>query len=352
MREKNNFFLIFPCLCCMLAGITLNGCASWGAASAEEYFSIGMAYFDMGKFDEAEKWLNRAKAKDKTKSASEYNLGRIAFETKRYADAAKHFEAVLKRDGGNVLALKAAAYTRIKTGEIAKAEAHYRTLLELVPESADDGYNYALVLYAMEKYSEAEQVLKNHEFALLDNNDVLLLYARTQKAQDKVEAIDSYAKYLVNNSDAKVRYEYAQLLEGQELYARALEEYRSVLSALAQDSTEPKKSDLRFTIARLLLIADSESKDGLAELEGAVSDGFADFEAVEKLLADERIGAANRDSIKTIITEGRRAAEAAAKADEAAEAEAAALEAGAGEPAPALETAPAANGGGQETQSP
>ncbi|MCL2271042.1 MAG: tetratricopeptide repeat protein, partial [Treponema sp.] len=70
---KNLFF-------CIAAVIALNGCASWGAASAEEYFSIGMAYYDMGKFAEAEKWLNRAKARDRTMSASEYNLGRIAFE--------------------------------------------------------------------------------------------------------------------------------------------------------------------------------------------------------------------------------------------------------------------------------
>ncbi|MDR2478478.1 MAG: tetratricopeptide repeat protein [Treponema sp.] len=317
----------------VLLCVTISGCASWGAASAEEYFSIGMAYFDMGKFAEAEKWLNRARTKDKTQTASEYNLGRIAFETKRYEEAAKHFEAILKRDPENIMALKAAAYTRIKTGEITKAEAHYRKLLELVPESADDGYNYALVLYAMEKYAEAESVLNRHEFALLDNNDVLLLYARTQKAQNKVEAIDNYAKWLSNNTDPKVRYEYAQLLEGQELYARALEECRAAMSALAQNAVDPSKAELHFHIARLLLIADKGSEEGITELKGAVSDGFTGVEAMEKLLSDERISAANRDSIKTIISEVKLAAETARKeqqpppsADGAAEAEAAALE--------------------------
>ncbi|MCL2127137.1 MAG: tetratricopeptide repeat protein [Treponema sp.] len=298
------------------ACLVLSGCASRGAASAEEYYSIGMAYFDMGKFEEAEKWLNRAMAKDKTKSASEYNLGRIAFETGRYSDAAKHFESILKRDPGNVLALKAAAYTRIKNGEIEKAAVHYEKLLTLVPESYDDGYNYALVLYAMEKYAEAEEILKKYEYALMDNNDVLLLYARAQKEQNKVEAIDSYAAWLANNTDVKVRYEYAQLLEDREMYARALEEYRAALNGISATAVDPSKADLRFAAARLLLVADPENAEGIAELSGAVSDGYDNFDEIEKLIGDERIGAAKKDEIRAVITEGKRAAEAALAAAE------------------------------------
>jgi len=302
--------------------LTLNGCAS-GAASAEEYFAIGMAYYDMGKFAEAEKWLNRAKAKDKTKSASEYNLGRIAFETGRYEDAIKHFEAILKRDPVNVLALKAAAYTHIRNGNIEKAAALYDRVLVLAPESADDGYNYALVLFAMKKFPEAEQVLKNHEFALLDNNDVLLLYARAQKEQNKPEAIDSYDKWLANNTNAQVRYEYGQLLESQELYARAQDEYRLALEGISASGVDPSKQDVRFTLARLLLIADAGSGDGITELQEAVSEGFADIEKITGLLDDERISAANKEELRAIVTQLERAAEAAEAAAEAEAAEAA-----------------------------
>ncbi|MDR0624733.1 MAG: tetratricopeptide repeat protein [Treponema sp.] len=294
----------------------ISSCTTWGAAPAEEYFSLGMAYFELGKFEEAEKWLNRARAADKTKTASEYNLGRIAFETGRYQDAAKLFEGILKKDPENVMALKAAAYTRIKTGDLEMAEDLYRRVLVLVPESADDGYNYALVLFAMEKYAAVEETLSNHQFALLDNNDVLLLFARAQSAQGKIEAADSYAQWLANNSDPKVRYEYAQILEKAELYARALEEYRTALNGLSQDSTDPKKSDVRYTIARLLLIADAESDEGVTELKTAVSEGLTDMTLLEELLKDERISAANRDSIGTLIDETKQAAaEAAAVAE-------------------------------------
>jgi tetratricopeptide (TPR) repeat protein len=301
-----------------------------GATSAEEYYSIGMAYFEIGKYEEAEKWLNRARSVNKTQVASEYNLGRIAFETKRYGDAARHFEAVLRRDPENVLALKAAAYTRIKTGELDKAEEFYRRVLALSPESADDGYNYALVLYAMEKYPEAEKVLAGYQFALLDNSDTMLLYARCQKAQGKVEAADSYAKWLVNNSDSAVRYEYAQLLETQELYARALEEYRKALSNFSSGTSGLKRQDLRFALARVLLIADSDSNEGITEMEGAVSEGYNDIESLQKLLEDRRLSAASRTSLTAIINgvqrsldEAKAAAEAAEAAEKAAAAEAA-----------------------------
>jgi tetratricopeptide (TPR) repeat protein len=276
----------------------------------------------MGKFAEAEKWLNRAKAKDKTMSASAYNLGRIAFETGRYEEALKHFESILKYDPNNVMALKAAAYTHIRNDNIEKAAALYNKVLTLVPESADDGYNYALVLFAMKKYEEAEQVLKDHEFALLDNNDVLLLYDRSQKEQGKPEAIDSYDKWLANNTDVKVRYEYGRLLESHELYARALEEYRTALDGLAAGAADPSKPDVRFAIARVNLIADPGNTDGITELKGAVDDGFADSEKVNELLDNERISAAHKDEIRTIVTEMKRAAEAAEAEKAAKDAEA------------------------------
>ena len=310
------------CLAFLLIIAIFCGCASFGGISAEEYFTIGMAYFEMGKFADAERWLNRARAKDRTMSASEYNLGRIAFETGRFDEAARYFESVLKRDPGNVLALRAAAYTHIRNGNIEKALELYNRLLVLVPESADDGYNHALVLFALEKYAEAEQVLANYEFALLENNDVLLLFARAQRKQNKVEALDSFAKWLANNNDAKVRFEYAQFLESLEHYARALEEYRTALAGLPSGSTDPTRPELRFIIARLLLVADSGSAGGLDELKGAVADGFDDLEAIEGLLSNNKISAANRGEIRTILAATRRTVEAAKAAEAAAENEA------------------------------
>jgi tetratricopeptide (TPR) repeat protein len=310
--------------------LSLFSCASSKITTAEEYFSLGMAYFDLGKaaadantrlkyFQESEKWLNRARMIDKTQTASEYNIGRIAFETGRYADAAASFEKILKRDPDNVLALRAASYTRIKTGDTELAEAHYKKLLTLVPENSDDGYNYALVLYAIEKYDAAEQVLSRFQFSLLDNNDALLLFARTQKAQNKIEAAESYSRWLVNNDDKKVRCEYAELLESHEFYARALDEYRGVLEKLTDTDSDPKKSDVRFYVARLLLIADSESDEGMTELETARKEGFADIELLEKLADDTRISETHAGAVRAVIKTLQDEIDKSSKTDESAD---------------------------------
>jgi tetratricopeptide (TPR) repeat protein len=285
-----------------LFGILFASCTSlYGRVSAEEYYSLGMAYFELGRFEDAEKWLNRARAADKTQVASDYNLGRIAFETGRYTDAVKIFENILARDPNNVMVMKAAAYSYIKTGDFTKAEALYGRVMSLVPESADDGYNYALMLYAMEKYPRAEEVLSGYKYALEENSDILLLYARSQKAQDKVEAVDSYALWLAANKDPNVQYEYALVLEQAELYARALEQYREVLNGLPQDSTDPKRPDVRYTIARLLLFADPENAEGIVELRNAVNEGFEDIEVLEELSKDERITESHRQDIQELI---------------------------------------------------
>jgi tetratricopeptide (TPR) repeat protein len=273
-------------------------CQSFGA-SAEEYYSIGMAYFEMGKYEEAERWLSRARSAGRTRIASEYNLGRIAFETGRYQDAVGYFETVLERDPDNVMALRALAYTRIKTGELEKAETLYGRVLALVPDNADDGYNHALVLYAMEKYAEVETLILARPHALENNKDMLLLFARTQKALGNVEAVDSYAQWLAANSDSQVRYEYAQVLEGLELYAKALEEYQAALSGLPSDS--PSAAQFRFSLARVYLTADAGNPQGITELKTALEAGFADREALEALAGDTRIGETERAEILELI---------------------------------------------------
>jgi tetratricopeptide (TPR) repeat protein len=314
--------LIFPAA----AALVFASCVTPGGITAEEFYSMGMAYIDLGKYAEAEKWLNRARAMDKTKTASEYNLGRIAFETGRYEDALRFFERVITKDPENILALKAAAYTLIKTGDLSKAEAYYDRVLKLIPESADDGFNHALVLYAMEQSERAEAVLLRYEFTLDDNKDAILLLARVQKAQNKPEAVDTYSKWLQANSDPQVQYEYAQVLEQEEFYARALTEYRTVLNSLpmgdASDTSELTRSNIRYTIAKILLLADPESEEGINELSLAVSDGFSDTEVLEALLEDEKIPDTRKDGIRRIIREIFQAQEGVVAEEEGEDAEA------------------------------
>jgi tetratricopeptide (TPR) repeat protein len=281
----------------LLAVLPSASCAS-GAVSAEEYYNLGMAYFDLGKYDEAARWLERARAADRTKQASEYSLGRIAFARQDYEGALVHFEKILKKDPRNILALRAAAYTLIRLERLDEAGEYYGRVLALVPESADNGKSYAILLLALKKPAEAEETLLRFSPVLAGDREYLLLLARARSAQDKVEAIDDYGAWLAGGDDPAVRLEYARVLEKGEFYARALEEYRALLPNAGQ-SGGISKGDLRFTIGRLLLIADSEG-NGIEEIEGAITDGFSDSAALEALLEEPRISEQQKDDLRRI----------------------------------------------------
>ena len=297
-----SYGLLFSLLIVIVLAFLISSCAS-SAGSAEEYYSIGMAYYDLGKFTEAERWLLRAVATDKTMTASEYNLGRIAFETGRYQDASDHFENILKRDPNNVMALKSAAYTKIRMNDLPNAESLYGRVLALVPESSDDGYNYAVVLYAMEKYDECQAVLQRYPVALDEKPDSLLLLARAQSAAERVEAADNYAKWIAASTtpNPKVLYEYGQVLEKTELYALALEQYRACLAALRTDQPDLERNRVQFNIARLLLIADPGNAEGITELNSAIVEGFKDSAALQELLDDSRIDSDQKTDISQIL---------------------------------------------------
>jgi hypothetical protein len=117
--------------------------------------------------------------------------------------------------------------------------------------------------------------------------------------------VDTYSEWLEGNNDAKVRYEYAQVLEAAEFFARALEEYRAVITALPQgqstDPAAPARTDVRVAAARLLLIADPEKDDGITELETAVAEGLTDTEKLTGLLDEPGISADHKAGIRKII---------------------------------------------------
>jgi tetratricopeptide (TPR) repeat protein len=271
------------------------------ATSAEEYYAIGMAYYEMGKYDEAERWLNRALSRNRTMSASEYNLGRIAYGTGRYSEALRKFKAILKKDPENIMALKAAAYTYVKLGNLDEAQKLYDKVLRLEPEEADSAVNYATILFAMDKPKEAEEALLKYDYGILDDKDALLLLARLQKAQKKPEAIDSYDRWLAKNSDPQVRYEFAEVLEAEGFYVRALEAARKILTELTADTETLKISTIHFLIARLLFASDSEDPEAATELTAAIRGGFDDKDAIDALLNDERLTRAVRDEISRTI---------------------------------------------------
>ncbi|MDR2553288.1 MAG: tetratricopeptide repeat protein [Treponema sp.] len=288
-----------PGLLC-LSSLVLFGLASVSCISlsmAEEYYALGTAYFDLKKYGEAETWYGKSKFHRRTRSASEYNLGRIAYAVGRYDEAAGHFERVLARDPENVTALKAVAYTFVKTGNFVKAEEYYSRVLSLVPEGYDEGYNYALVLTAMDRNQEAEAVLIKYN--ITDSADALFLLALARKKQGKPEAADTFRASILKKPSPRVRFEYGEFLEEQEQFAKALEEYRLALGGASQDGPAP--SLIKFRMAAALIKGDSVSTEGITLLQEALNEGFLDKEAMEALLTSPKIPAAKKEELRKML---------------------------------------------------
>ena len=248
IKVKWKKFCALPVLFLILVFFVFSLCSCLTSDSkAEEYYTIGTAYLELKKYAEAEYWLNKAKFNKSTKLACEYNLGFIAYETGRYKTAAEYFEQIIQADGENITALKAAAYTYIKLEKLEKAASYYRKVLDLVPESYDEGYNYALVLMALGEAEEAEKIL--NKFNNTESPEALLVLARSRKQQGKVEAADAYSASLQKLDNSLVRAEYAAYLVELGLPAKALEEYRKALES--GKLSEEKKEEIEKAIEQL-----------------------------------------------------------------------------------------------------
>jgi tetratricopeptide (TPR) repeat protein len=273
----------------LLLAVTVFSCVS--DTRAEDYYALGTGYYDLGNYEEAEKWFDKSKFNAKTKMASLYNLGRVSFERGNYDKALDYFEDILEKDPENLTALKAAAYTCVKAGDTQAALEYYRRAAALLPENAEERYNYALLLNALEMYREAETALLSgsRDSAAPKRDDALddkqlLLLARVRKSLEKPEAVDDYNAYLARTDDPAVRFEFAETLEEQKLYAKALEEYTRLGTAPADSAAKhPEKSLVLFRIARVMLVSDPADEKGLDALSEALKSGYADQAEIDAL---------------------------------------------------------------------
>lgn len=300
MRVSKHSILAFFSGAAALFGIcSIVACATAGGTvvRAEEYYSIANAYFELKKYDEAERWFSLASRHEKTALAARYQLGRIAFEKGEPAEAARIFEDLLPLDPDNLMLIRAAAYSRMKLGEWDAAISLFDKASHLAPETEDARYNYALALAYADRFEEAAERLKPRVEAFPDDRESILLLARMERKLERPEAADHFAVALALKDDVAVRVEFAECLESLDFFARAVEEYDTLLDS--ETLAPAKKAEYRFLKARALLFA-GDGAAGVSELREAITDGFTDRAALELLLADPRL--ADKAPIEEILS--------------------------------------------------
>ena len=139
------------------AGVWAKG--SVDSEIAKAYFEIAQAYTDVSKYDKAAEFYLKAMKDPAHKNASEYNLARVYGLQGDWAKARPILERQYKEAPGNLLILKAYAYSLAATGDDERACAMYKKLADEDTENPDAAINYARILVLAKRYDEADALI-------------------------------------------------------------------------------------------------------------------------------------------------------------------------------------------------
>ena len=283
----------------LAAALLVAGCASAprGRDLALEYYAIGNAWLDMGRYEKALDAYRSALRLDPAFVKADYNLALTYARMRSTADAESILNRLLAEDPRNVTLLSTLAWAYHLGGRDGEALATYDRVLAAAPESVDAWYNSALILWNEGKKAEAlERTRRMLALAPEDPQGLLAAGSLLLEGGDAASAEDFLGRYIQRKpDDLEGRFLLAQALESQRAFARAIAAYDGILGR------DQKQAGAWFGRARLLLTVVEDPERGLEALGRALALGFADKEAARALLASE--GLKEAGSVESALTE-------------------------------------------------
>ena len=119
---------------------------------------LAILYVRLGELNRAEELLQRFVFTNEDTIAPRITLARILAEQKRFTDAAKQYEIVLKQEWSNAIAFELASLYRIRS-KYDKAEEVFKQMLKHDSHDERAGVNLAQLYIDQQKYTDAEQEL-------------------------------------------------------------------------------------------------------------------------------------------------------------------------------------------------
>lgn len=262
--------------------LLLFSCASTQVPDlAQEFYDIGNAWLEMGKWDKAGSAYEKALFYDRTLVAASYNLARALIEAGSYPKALEILNELLSEDGDNVRLITLRAYALYRSGDDLAALDAYRRASELNPYDAATLRNLSLLLERAGRDEEALALLREL-YAVDPSNDTILrrLALLEAKEADSESAEELLTAYLARKGDdLEVLRRRATLREGRELFALALEDWTALVKAQDADA------DAWFHVARIRLVVAGDGAGGLEALRKALDAKYSDAESAAALLA-------------------------------------------------------------------
>jgi tetratricopeptide (TPR) repeat protein len=262
--------------------LVLAGCAGTpgGAAAASDYFNVGNAWYELGKYDKAIAAYERALKLDPGLAKGNLNLALAYVHLKRVDEAVAVLQRLLAVDPQNTQVLSTLAWAYHAGGRDQDALAQYEAVIALSPGDADALYNSAIILWKMDKKQEALARLRTVLERTPDDTDAMFAAAQVLLALDDAAGSSAMiSRYLEKKpADVDALYTAAAAAERQQKYARALDAYDALIAA------DPTQATALFAEARLLLTVVQDPQRGLDTLDKALAAGFKDKDAAGALL--------------------------------------------------------------------
>lgn len=279
---------------------------------AAAWTEIGNAWAELDKWDKAGDAWSRAIAIDAGQAVAGYNLSRALAEAGKYDEAIAQSDAYLASDPDNAAVLAIKAYSLHKAGRVDEAVSVYERVATLNGGDAASEFNLAILYEAAGRTSDAME--RYDALLLLKPDDPRpsyrkgLLLAADGKPAEALPYVERYA--LADGAPVEAKRALALVREDAGLYADAMKSWQALAEAGEGDS------GAWFELARIRLTAADDEAGGLEALAKAISLGWKDAKAGEKLLATPSVVAG--DKVREMI-EKALAAQPAPNPDAAAE---------------------------------
>ena len=281
----------------VFAALVLSGCVTSRRDRdvASEYYDLGNAYVELGKYDKAITEFQAALKIDPGFVKADYNLALAYAHAKRPDDAMAILKRLLTADPQNTQLHSALGWAYHLAGRDEDALSQYTTVIGLYPADLNALYNSGIILWKLKRPHEAMDQFTALLARAPDDTDALYAAGSLLLSLDDPAASgDMLSRYLQKKAgDTEGWYLLAAGAERQKKYARALEAYDKIL---AIDSAQ---GDAWFGEARLLLTVVEDPQRGLDALGKALGAGFKDQAAVKALL--DSPGLLERDKVEAAL---------------------------------------------------
>ena len=186
VRLSKKHITVFALCIITAAGLFAKG--SVDSETAKAYFEIAQAYADVSKYDKAVEFYQKAAKDPAHKNAAEYNLARVYGLQGEWGKAKSILAQQYTEAPGNIVILKAYAYSLAATGDGARACEMYKKLYDTDAENPEAALNYARILILSKRYDQALsfiEELKTQFTESAENKAFVELEEKIKKAQEE-----------------------------------------------------------------------------------------------------------------------------------------------------------------------